>query len=158
LLARLGVNSLVTAPRLQLRQEGRVTMARFGSMSSKWNDLYLRRAALFILAGISRSLEWVSFQKNDADLWRHINDQLHYFFVDLRDNGRLLATAGADSIFVKCDADTNANLINRQGDVAFIIGFVLPGANDFLAFRFLYREGDCTVKELGWQPGLALAS
>jgi LysM repeat protein len=157
-LARLGINSLVRAPRLHVRVEGEVTLARYSSITSEWGELHLRRKALFILGSISSSTNWLAFQENESPVWQEIGEQLHPFMKSLHEKGYLAGDSPSNAYFVKCDSDSNFGLTGRKGEFAFIVGFALRKSGDHQAFRFSHRDGACTISELGWRAGLALAS
>ena len=157
-LARLGINSLVRAPRLHVRVEGEVTLARYSSITSEWGELHLRRKALFILGSISSSTNWLAFQENEAPVWQEIGEQLHPFMKSLHEKGYLAGDSPSNAYFVKCDSDSNFGLSGRKGQFAFIVGFALRKSGDHQVFRFSHRDGACTISELGWRVGLALAS
>ncbi len=157
-LARLGINSLVRAPRLHVRIEGEVTLARYSSITSEWGELHLRRKALFILGSISSCTNWLAFHENESPVWQEICDQLHPFMKSLHENGYLAGDSASNAYFVKCDSDSNSGLTGRKGEFAFIVGFALRKSGDHQAFRFSRRDGACTIAELGSRTGLALAS
>ena len=157
-LARLGINSLVRAPRLHVRVEGEVTLARYSSITSEWGELHLRRKALFILGSISSCTNWLAFQENESPVWQELGEQLHPFMQSLHERGYLAGDSPSNAYFVKCDSDSNFGLTGRKGEFAFIVGFALRKSGDHQVFRFSHRDGTCTISELGWRTGLALAS
>ena len=157
-LARVGVNSLVTVGHGKLRLCGQVTQSRFGSLACEWDTLWLRRNALYMLGTIKRSTRWTAFKENNVELWSELRNQLAPFLATLFAKGALVGESATESFYIKCDADTNAGLVGKTGQVAFVVGLPLQSPGQFLAFRFVHRSNACTVTELGWQPGLALAS
>jgi hypothetical protein len=156
-LARVGINSLVQRSALHLQLQGNVTQARYGSISSDWNSLEVRRQVLFILRRIRCGTRWTFFNESTADIWQELTAQISGFLTELHTRSMLVGEEADKSFYVKCDRDTNADLAGNAGEVAFIVGFAIRQADEFLAFRFHRSNGVCRVAELGWQSGLQQA-
>lgn len=152
-LGRLGVNALVRPVPARVELAGLVTMARFGGISTSWNDLRARRIALFIVSSISRHTRWAAFETAGPALWREVHAQVGAFMTALHGRGLLAGADPRETFYVKCDADTNG----APEGFAVVVGFALARPGEFTAFRFAHSGSASDVTELGWQPGLALA-
>ncbi len=157
-LARVGINTLVQRSALHLQLQGNVTQARYGSISADWNELEFRRQVLFILRRIRGGTRWSFFKESNPETWQEITTQVSQFLSEMHARSLLAGEHAGQSFYVRCDRDTNAELEGHLGKVAFIVGFAIRQAGDFLAFRFQYSQGACRIAELGWQSGLERAS
>jgi hypothetical protein len=153
-LARVGINSLIQRSALHLQLQGNVTQARYGSISTDWNALAMRRQVLFILRRIRSGTRWTFFKDSNQQTWQELTDQVSEFLTELHARSMLAGEHAHESFYVKCDLDTNAELEGNVGEIAFIVGFAIRQAGEFLAFRFHRAQGVCRVAELGWQSGL----
>jgi hypothetical protein len=155
-LGQLGVNALVRPVPARTELAGLVTMARFGGVSMSWNDLRQRRIALFILSSVSRHTRWAAFETAGAPLWQEVREQVGAFLAALQAQ-RLLAGGEHEGFYVKCDTDTHIVARAAGANLTLVIGVALSRPADFVAFQITHTTEGCTVTELGWQPGLALA-
>jgi hypothetical protein len=156
-LAHLGVNALVRPAGAHVELTGLVTMARSGGVAMSWNSLRHRRIALFILSSVTRHTRWAAFEQPDAALWQEVRAQVGGFLAALQARG-LLAAGGGDAFYVKCDVDTHSGRRPDAARLVLVVGVALARPGDFVAFEIAHRADRCAVSELGWQPGLALAS
>jgi phage tail sheath protein FI len=157
-LARAGVNSLVQRSPLHVQMLGDITQARHTSLAGQWNELSLRQEVLFILRRIRWGTHWTSFHQSTPELWQDLRSQVAAFLSELHARSVLVGEHAEKSFFVRCDADTNAGVVGCDGEVAFIVGFALRRADEFLAFRLQCARGACRISQLGWQSGIARAS
>jgi hypothetical protein len=153
-LGCLGVNVLTRPAPARVELAGLVTMARFGGVTTSWNNLRQRRIALFILSSVERYTRWAAFEPTGTALWREVHAQVTAFMTGLHARGLLTGASPRDAFYVKCDADTQEAGASGFG---LIIGFALARPGDFTAFRIAHAVAGSGVSELGWQPGLALA-
>jgi hypothetical protein len=153
-LARVGINSLIQRSALHLQLQGNVTQARYGSISADWNALEMRRQVLFVLRRIRSGTRWTYFKDSNQGTWQELTDQVSEFLTELHTRSLLAGEHAHESFYVKCDPDTNAGLEGHVGEIAFVVGFAIRQAGEFLAFRFHRSEGHCRIAELGWQSGL----
>lgn len=156
-LGRLGVNGLTRPAPGRVEISGMVTMARFGGVSTSWNDLRERRIALFILNSISRHTRWACFETPSEELWSELREQVGRFLRALQAENLLAAGDERDAFYVKCDVDTLSGARARGASIELVFGVALARPGDFVAFRVTQTVGRSEVVELGWQPGLALA-
>ncbi|MDP6437417.1 MAG: hypothetical protein QF790_10110 [Gammaproteobacteria bacterium] len=156
-LSRAGINALVQRSALHYQLLGNITQARYGSIAAQWNELDLRRQALFILRRIRSGTRWSFFQSSEHETWQSLRDQVVDFLTELHSRSILAGETAESAFFVKCDADTNAGNENKTGELSFVVGFALRRPGDYLAFRFQRSAGVCKITELGWQSGIARA-
>jgi hypothetical protein len=151
-LGRLGVNVLMrVGGRVELA--GLVTMSRSAG-ASRWNALRQRRIALFVLGSLLRYTRWSAFEAGHPALWQDLRCQVQQFLETLQSCGLLAGDQPHEGSYVKCDADTQPS---GQSAVGFIIGLALERPGHFQAFEVIHSVAGSTVRELAWQPGLALA-
>ena len=165
ILARTGINALREIRPGYTQLTGLVTFAQGGEFVADWNDLHKRRTALFIIESIARGTRWAAFESNGAETWAGIREQTENFLQDLFIEGALAGSSWKEAYYVICDRETNRTgqaIGNREAkgrsqSITFIVGFALR-EEDLLAFRFVHDIYTCEVREIGWQPGIALAS
>ena len=150
-LGRAGVNSMLPSGSGRLTLSGGTTLARAGGLPAEWSDLRLRRRVLFILGGIVRGSRWALFRSDDPGSVAELRVQLEDFLEALRADGQLAGSRPAESWFLQLP-------VQPDGPLELQLGLALRRPGDFLAFRLTHGPADCEVRELGWQPGLALAS
>ena len=150
-LARSGVNSVreMGAGILELR--GMVTFAQGEDITAAWNDLRKRRIALYIIENIVRATRWAAFQDADEEVGTILDAQVREFLRAIFDAGALVGRSAEDAYYMIRDSKDESTRIK------FIVGFALDD-HGFLAFRFRHDRVDCEVRQLTWQPGMALAS
>ncbi len=164
-LARNGVNALQRVGPGHAQMNGLVTFARGTELAADWNDLRKRRSALFIVESIARGTRWTAFDDNPEETRTELRRQVEIFMQELYEQGALSGVTSKASYYVFCDSETNRTsgsiAVNDakvgSGSFTFCVGFALSGAG-FVAFRFMHNAFECRVDELGWQPGIALAS
>lgn len=157
-LERLGVNPLMRSAPSRIELGELVTLARSGGMSASWNSLRQRRVALFILSSVTRHTRWAAFDAPSPALWQEVRDQVAAFLEQLHARGVLAGEQSHEAWYVKCDVDTNGRQSAGPPGVVLIVGVALARAGEFIAFQISHTMAECRVAEIGWQPGLALAS
>ena len=164
ILARAGINSLQRVKPGNFRFSNFVTFTGGRFLAADWRALRKRRSALFIVDGIARGTRWAAFEENNQETWTEICNQTARFLKELCDEGTLTGLTAADACYVICDSETNhAGLRGEEARagfesraITFFVGFTLYDREP-LAFRFVQDVFDCTVRDLGWRPGIALA-
>jgi hypothetical protein len=151
-LQRAGVNTLVAAGAGRLALAGGLTLARAGGMGPEWHDLKTRRRMLRILGGVTRASRWALFIRDDRTALDELRAQLTSFLDRAREAGWLMGNASADAWFLDCPGAGDAQAVTVQ------LGLAPRRAGEFLAFRIEHTSADTQLRELGWQPALALAS
>ena len=152
-LARNGVNSLRDMGAGIFELNGLVTFAQGEDVIAAWDDLRKRRIALFVVDNIARATRWAAFQDDDEEVWTILDAQIHEFLRELFDAGALVGSRVEDACYMIRDSSPG----DGSALIRFIVGFSLD-KNGFLAFRFTHDRIDCEVREVAWQPGIALAS
>ncbi len=153
-LARAGINTLVQRSALHLQLQGKVTQARYGSISADWNALEMRRQVLFILRRIRSGAYWTHLKESNQAVWQELTGQISEFLSELHARSILVGEYPQQSFYIKCDADTNAEIGERTGEIAFIVGFAIRQEGEFLVFHFHCSQEMCRIAELGWQSSL----
>jgi phage tail sheath protein FI len=156
-LRRLGVNAIARPNPLRVELHGPVTLARFGGVTNSWNDLRVRRAALFILGSIARYTRWAVFEEADASLWAEVREQVEEFLAAVHQRGGLAGERTRDAFYVKCDSDNNERSTGPASRLEIFVGLALDHPGHYVSFHLRSSSREATVEELGWPPGLALA-
>jgi phage tail sheath protein FI len=151
-LHRTGVNTLVTAAAGRLALAGGVTLARAGGMGPEWYDLKTRRRVLRILGGVARASRWALFISDDRDALEELCSQLSSYLEQAREAGWLAGGSAAEAWFLECPRQEDARALTVH------VGLAPRRAREFLAFRIEHTTADTLLRELGWQPALAMAS
>jgi phage tail sheath protein FI len=153
ILARSGVNCLRDLGAGILELSGLVTFAHGEDVIAAWDDLRKRRIALFVIENIARATRWAAFQDDDTEIWTALETQITDFLRAIFDAGALAGRSVEDACYMIRDGCPD----DGAARIKFIIGIALD-KNGFLAFRFTHDRVDCEVREVAWQPGMALAS
>ncbi len=149
-LNRFGVNAVVRTSSSRVDLYGMLTLGRRAGLSPEWYRLDLRRTVLFVLAGITRSARWALFRSGDRTMYEQLRSQIETYLDALHFDGAL---AGA----VREDAWYLHGPFEHAGELTLELGIALRRPGEFLSFRFSQGRSGCDVRELGWQPALALA-
>ena len=152
-LARKGVNSLLETGSGTLTLRGLVTFSRGEGVTAAWDNLRKRRIALLIIESIARATRWTVFQDDGTEVWTLLDKQVHDFLRALHAEGALAGETAGDAFYLMSDSDPG----DSSARVRFLVGFAL-GDHEFYTFRFTHDRVDCEVREVAWQPGIALAS
>ena len=154
-LSRLGVNVLArSGGRIEL--SGLVTMARSGGVAS-WNNLRERRIALFITNSLLRHTRWAAFETPGDLLWSDVSEQVGQFLAGLHAEGLLAGESARQAYYLRCDGEINPATSGGTRAFALVVGIALARPGEFIAFRIEHGAGASQVRELSWEPGLALA-
>ena len=153
ILARNGVNALRDMGAGILELSGLVTYAHGEDVVAAWDNLRKRRIALFIAENIARATRWAAFQDDDTDVWTILDAQINDYLRAIFDAGALVGNSVEAACYMIRDSHPDAG----SAQIKFIVGLALD-EKGFLAFRFLHDRVDCVVREVAWQPGIALAS
>ena len=136
-----------------LELSGLVTFAHGEEVVAAWDDLRKRRIALFVIESIARATRWAAFQDDERDVWPILDKQIDEFLCAIFDAGAL----AGDSVEEACYMIRDSQPDDGSTRIRFIVGIALD-TNGLLAFRFTQDRVDCEVREVAWQPGIALAS
>ena len=153
ILARSGVNCLRDIGAGMLELNGLVTFAHGEDVVAAWDDLRKRRIALFVIESIARATRWAAFQDDERDVWPILEKQIDEFLRAIFDAGALAGHSVEEACYMIHDSQPD----DGSTRIRFIVGIALD-KNGFLAFRFTQDRVDCEVREVAWQPGIALAS
>lgn len=156
-LRRLGVNALARFSPSRVAMHGPVTLARFGGFANSWNDLRVRRTALFILGNIERYTRWAVFEKHGPALWADVRAQVVELLSAVHARGGLAGDRAQGAFYVKCDADNNGGSGSAGSRLDLSVGLALVHPGQFASFHISHALADSVIEELGWPPGLALA-
>jgi hypothetical protein len=142
---------------MRVEMHGPVTLARFAGFANSWNDLRVRRTALFILGSIERYTRWAVFDERGPALWADVRAQVDEFLSAIHARGGLAGDRARAAFYVKCDADNNDGHGPAGERLDLSIGLALEHPGQFVSFHIRHSLTDSVIEELGWPPGLALA-
>jgi hypothetical protein len=151
-LQRAGINALGSAGPNRLVLSGGVNLGRAAGLPPEWHALRYRRAALRILGAVARGSRWAVFLSSVPETLADLQAQLADFLSGQRQAGLLLGEREEQAWFLEC--------LPPDGELPLRIhlGIALRRAGEFQTFRITHTPGDCRIRELGWQPALAMAS
>ncbi len=151
-LQRAGINTLSTAGTGRLCLSGGVDLGRAGGLSPEWYKLSYRRVALRVLGGVARGSRWAMFLADDPDSLMQLREQLQDYLTRLRRSGVLVGQRDNEAWYLHCPAPGKSNELTLQ------LGIAVRRPGEFLAFHICHNPANYRIRELGWQPVLALAS
>ena len=151
-LQRAGINALGSAGANRLVFSGGVNLGRAAGLPPEWHALRYRRAALRVLGAVARASRWALFLANEPETLADLHAQLANFLSAQREAGLLVGERDEQAWFLECLAPADDLPLRIH------LGIALRRAGEFQAFRITHTPGDCRIRELGWQPALALAS
>jgi hypothetical protein len=149
-LIRAGVNPLTAAGPARIDLHGGVTTARGSGLAPEWCALRWRRTALFAVSGIVHNSRWMLFRGDAAACTADLRAQLEAFLDALQASGALAGVRAKEGWFLH-----EPSIHDGQLELEFGIALRRPG--EFLHFRIIQHGGEADVRELGWQPALAVA-
>ncbi len=155
LLARLGVNAIVSRGPALLCCMGEVTLARPGAGPRHWEWLATRRLALRIVGAAARGTRWAAVRPDAGQLRQTVHGQLDAYLRSLTRRGLLAAVNGESPYALRI---ARAGACRPGVSLAFTLWLGLPGAEARSMFLVEQSPREYRVSEAGWQQSLALAS
>lgn len=149
-LIRAGVNPLTAAAPGWVDLHGGVTTARGSGLAPEWCALRWRRTALFVVSGMVQNCRWMLFRREAASGIADLRAQLEAFLNALQANGALAGVSAKEGWFLH-----TPRIRGDELEIEFGIALRRPG--EFLHFRVIQHGSEADVRELGWQPTLAVA-
>ncbi len=131
LLNSCGVNSLRKFEAAGTVLNGFKTLMGADHLSSQWNQIPVRRLALFIQESLHQGTGWVGKTTVGEELWVRLARQIHEFMLDLFQAGAFAGTTPEDSFLVQCDQTLNPPANAGRGLVNVLVGFAPTQPRDF---------------------------
>ena len=126
----VGINAILKLP------DGiTVWGSRTLSADPAWLQVSIRRLFIFLEQSIENGTQWVTFEPNDATLWKSIERNVGAFLNIQWLEGKLVGATAAEAFFVKCDAETNPPEVVDAGQVVTLIGAAPSRPAEFVIFR-----------------------
>ena len=148
LLARAGLNAIVSGPAGSARVVGDVTLGRGSESQREFASLSGRRLCLQVLSAIRFATRWAVFEPADARLAERIQNQVMAFLEDL-------GAAGAfanDQFVVRCDAGlTNRSNVVDHG-VTIMVTFTPAGGKEPVSATLHQTIEGCRIASTVFGP------
>ena len=146
-LAAAGVNTIQavrSAARLGVWPR---TLAAGTAGAADWQNLALRRRALFIVNSVERGTRWVVNASARSNVPELVSAQVRAFFEGLYDAGGFGDRSMAEAFFVICDDRMNPAPGAVAGEFQFqlLIGFAASRRNEFHSFRIAHTASGSRV-------------
>lgn len=138
----LGVNCLRSFPIVGQVVWGARTLRGADQLADEYKYVPVRRLALFIEESLYRGTQWVVFEPNDEPLWAQIRLNVGAFMQNLFRQGAFQGTTPREAYFVKCDAETNPQILIDQGIVTVMVGFAPLKPAEFVIIQIQQMRGD----------------
>ena len=125
---------------------GSRTMAGFdNSGESDYNQIPVRRTALFIEESLYRGLQFAVFEPNDEPLWAQIRLAAGAFMQNLFRQGAFQGSKASDAYEVRCDASTTTQNDINLGRVNVIVAFAPLRPAEFVVLTVRQLAGQVQV-------------
>jgi phage tail sheath protein FI len=116
-------------------QGGQIWGARTTSQDPAWQDLNVRRLAVYIAQSITQQVQWVVFENNGPALWAALTSSVSGFLQSLWQSGSLHGTKRNDAFFVRCDNATMTQNDIDSGRFVMIVGFAPVRPAEFVILQ-----------------------
>lgn len=113
----------------------RVWGARSISRDVSWRYIHIRRLLSMIEDSVQKSMQWVVFRSNDADLRRMLTHSLNVFLRTIWLQGGLQGATPAQGYYVKCDGTNNPQVVIDAGQLVCQVGVAIAAPMEFLVFQ-----------------------
>jgi hypothetical protein len=132
----------------------RVFGARTLSSDPDWRYLNVRRLLLMIEKAVRLSIQWATFEPNDAATRTTLHLSLTAFLLALWQKGALAGKAPAEAFFVRCDEDTNPPEARANGQLLAEVGVAAVKPFEFIVLRVGRVDNEFEVTEAGTVAGV----
>jgi phage tail sheath protein FI len=130
-LNRAGINCIRSFPGRGIRVWG----ARTLSSDAEWRYLNVRRLFNFISDSIRQGTQWAVFEPNDEHLWIQLQIAVSNFLTVSWREGALFGGTPDEAFYVKCDKETNPQVVIDAGQVVTEIGIAPVRPAEFVVFH-----------------------
>jgi phage tail sheath protein FI len=145
-LAKVGVNTLVSARSNARQGLSPRTMAAGGSGASDWKFLSARRLALFVAASIERGTRWVLLEPNIPATWERARSLVDEFLETLAGQGAFAGVLPDESHFAIADDRVNREQTVAEGKFNLLYGFATSKPGEFDAWLVTHHTGSSRVR------------
>ncbi len=147
-LAREGLNLIVSGPAGRARLRGSVTMGRGSESHRSFTDLAVRRLCLHIINSIGQATRWAMFEPGDANVGRRIRAQVTAYLSALANMGAF----ADDRFIVECDAGLCQRNDSREHGVTVLVVFHPLGCKEAVSFTLHQTVAGCRVTSTAFAP------
>jgi len=147
-LAMRGVNTLQAVRSVARIGAKPRTLARGAAGAQDWQNLAVRRFALFIVNSIEQGTRWVRNADHEMDVAEAVSTQTRLFFEQLYEAGAFPGRRIEEAFFVKCDRRYNSPDAARRNEFQFLIGFAATRHAEFHGFRISHSVAGTKVQSV----------
>ena len=115
------------------------------SSDAQWQQINVRRLFNFLETSIYNGTQWVTFEPNDATLWKSIERNIAAFLRVQWLDGKLVGATEKEAFFVHCNAQTNPPEVVNAGQVVTEIGVAPSRPAEFVIFRIKQKAGQAAA-------------
>ena len=126
---------------LKFRDGIHVWGSRTLSADPEWLQINIRRLFIFLEKSIENGTQWVTFEPNDAVLWKSIERNVAAFLRIQWLEGKLVGNTEKEAFFVHCNAETNPPEVVNAGQVITLVGVAPSRPAEFVIFRIKQKVG-----------------
>ncbi|MCK5312167.1 MAG: phage tail sheath family protein [Desulfobacteraceae bacterium] len=109
--------------------------ARTCTSDPEWKYINVRRLIIYLEESITKGLQWIVFEPNDAQLWSRVRSCIEAFLYQLwRDKG-LVGSKPEEAFFVRCDLSVMTQEDIAQGRFVCVIGVALQRPAEFIMLK-----------------------
>lgn len=116
-------------------QGNQIWGARTTSQDPEWQDINVRRLAVFVAQSISQRLQWAVFENNGPALWAALASSIEGFLSNLWQSGSLHGKKRHKAFFVRCDNATMTQNDIDSGRFVIIVGFAPVRPAEFIVLQ-----------------------
>jgi len=147
-LAMRGVNTLQSVRSVARIGAKPRTLARGAAGAQDWQNLAVRRLALFIVNSIEQGTRWVRSADPEMDVAEAVSIQTRLFFEQLYEAGAFPGRRIEEAFFVICDRRCNSPDAARRNEFQFLIGFAAARPAEFHGFRISHSAAGTNVRSV----------
>jgi uncharacterized protein len=144
-LAAVGINVLQSVRQAARKGVSLRTLAAGTAGTADWQNLAMRRRALFILNCVERGTRWVVLGKTRAETAELTGTQVRAFFDDLYAEGGFGDLTREDAFFVICGDRVKSGASASSREFQFVIGFASSRQGEFHSFRIVHSPAGSAV-------------
>lgn len=135
LLNPSGVNAIRSFPNSGIVIWG----ARTVSEDDEWKYVSVRRLNTYIEQSLKQSLQWVTFEPNNPQLWSSVRSLVDTFMTILFRDGAFQGAKPSDAFFVKCDPETTTAQDIDEGILNLVVGFAPLRPAEFIIISLSFE-------------------
>ena len=134
-----GINCIRAFSGRGIRVWGARTLA--AKDEGEWKYINVRRLFIMIATSLEESLQWVTFEPNNHELWAKVTRDITFFLDIVWRSGALFGQTPAEAFYVKCDKELNPKQIRDLGQLIIEVGVAPTTPAEFVIIRLSQWAG-----------------